>query len=276
MADENVLNTWTFWTLYLGLSICSSSFSAQGDVGPLPCVNRSRCLLPPNRITDTGLNWKERDRCCFRWRDRCCCRLCSVSDSCLHRACDQHGSPASEVSQRSPHLSITCRTLHLFRPTTPSWSSQQRSHDCLPAQYLFFIPLPFWLIQDHGCVAVCFTCLTDSSLTLVGSPTWLCHGFWILTALLTHLVTSDPSTWLSWPSVCRVSSVVLIIWSCWWAILLFVPHSDLFFYLYTCPTHHPFLVKLIFSISKSDVVCIHLFFPQNLSIACSTHQNWVI
>lgn len=53
-------------------------------------------------------------------------------------------------------------------------------------------------------VAVCFACLTDSSGSGWLPPWTLSRFFLILTALLTHLVTTDPSAWLLCSSLCSV------------------------------------------------------------------------
>lgn len=139
-------------------------------------VNRSRRhLLPPYRITDTGLNWKERDRCWCRSERQ----MCFVSVSCSDRArCDQHGGPASEVSQRSPHLSVTCWTLHLFRPTTPSSSSQQRSSICSSS---FFSCDPFKITPSVPPAWLTPLALVGSPHLTLSLPCW--PTWWHLTPL---------------------------------------------------------------------------------------------
>lgn len=53
-------------------------------------------------------------------------------------------------------------------------------------------------------VAVCFACLTDSSGSGWLPPWTLSRFFLILTALLTHPATTDPSAWLLCSSLCSV------------------------------------------------------------------------
>lgn len=145
------------------------------------------------------------------------------------------------VSQRSPHLSVTCWSLHLFRPTTPSPSTQQRSHDCLPEPSI---------------------CSSSSSLR------WIKILVFLLSVSPTHwslwLASPPDSVLVSWSSLpcwptwwhltprpgCHHPhdcSVVLIIWSCRWANLPFVAHSDLFFTFIHANTQHICLEALAFS-----------------------------
>lgn len=127
----------------------------QGDLGARLCVNRNGChLLSPYKVTYTELNKKERKRKTLM--------LTNVIDL---------AAPASEVSLRSPHLSV-CHLLHLFR-------SPQRYHDCSVFSLFsisFFFTFVNWLVQDHGCLAACSNCLTDSGW-LPPPPTLATYGF---------------------------------------------------------------------------------------------------
>lgn len=175
-------------------------------------------------------------------------QMCSVSDSCSDRACDQHGSPAPAVSERSPHLSVTCWTLYLFRPTTcPLDPGSRALMTCLPAQYLFFTLLPLtdsrsWLLY------VSPTWLTP--LALVGSPPDSVKVSWSSLPCWPTLVVSDPSAWLSWSSLCSVFCLNHPIVSMSYFTLCGTRWH--LFNLYTCPTH------LMVIISKS--LALHLLF----------------
>lgn len=132
-------------------------------------------------------------------------QMCSVSISHSNRSTIKMAAlhiSATEVSQRSPHLSVTCWTLHLFRPTMPSWSSQQRSHDCLtPASPVFFF---FILLPPIGS-------RSWSSYCLFHLPDWL---LWLWLSLPPDSLPCWPAWWHLTPLpgyhdlVCRVSYVV--------------------------------------------------------------------
>lgn len=121
----------------------------------------------------------------------------------------------------------------------PSWSWQQSSHDCLPAQYLFFILLPLtdsrsWLLY------VSPTWLTP--LALVGSPPDSVKVSW-------SSLPCSPTWWYLTPlpgyhgPLCAVSSV-WIIRLCQWAILPFVAHGDTFLtFIHAPPTSWSSFIK---------------------------------
>lgn len=211
---------------------------------PLLCANGSRChLLPPYRITDMRLTWKERHRWCRWWRDRCA--LCQIP------AWTGHVINMAALHQRSQRGHLTC-----LSPAGHCTSSgQQHALLILAAELSWLSASPVFVLHPSPfdwfkiMVAVCFTHLTDSS----GSgwlPTWLCQGFLILTALLTHLVVSDPSAWLSWSSLCSVFCLNHPIVSMSYFTLCGTRWH--LFNLYTCPTH------LMVIISKS--LALHLLF----------------
>lgn len=211
-------------------------YSAYTDVEHFLCVNRSRChLLPPYRITEL-----EGMRQMLLPTER---QMCSVSDSCLDRACDQHGSPASKVTSPVCHLPDTALGQHrpLHSPSRDLMTVCQPSI-CSPSFFL-------WLIQDHGCLAVCFTCLTDSSgsgwppssdyvmVSWSSLPCW--HVWWHLTPLPGYHDPQCAESLLLFKSSDCVNELFYPLW-----------HTvTSFFYLYTRPTHHPFLRKLMFSIT---------------------------
>lgn len=182
----------------LQLTVWSSSLS-PGDVGPLLCVNRSRRPpLPPYRTTDTGQNWTEKDRCwcrcdmCqflartgMRSRWRPCIYLC-------HRGLTEVTSSVRHLLNAPP---LQANNALLILPAEISWLSPP----CQPSIFVLHPSSSDWFKIMVALLSVSPAWLTP--LALVGSPVW--H-----TAPLTHLVTSDPSTWLSWLLVCRVSSVV--------------------------------------------------------------------
>lgn len=148
------------------LILCSSSFSAQGDLGPLLCVNSSRCLLlPPYRITDMGWHTKERVRCCCGRRDRCAvCQIPAWTGNVINIAAPHKRSHGGHLTCLSP--AGCCTSSGQQHPLDPPCRDLMTV--CQPSicSSSFFL----WLIQDHGCPADCFTCLTNS----FGSG-WLPH-----------------------------------------------------------------------------------------------------
>lgn len=129
---------------------------------------------------------------------------CSVSDCYLDRCVIN----TAAQHQRSHRGHLTC--------LSPALNGRPLQADNVPldppgrelmtvCQPSIFFPFILRLVQDHGCLAACFTCLTDSSgsgwlscLTL----SWFflnphCPADPHLVKSDPHLVTSDPSTWLA-------------------------------------------------------------------------------
>lgn len=141
--------------------------------------------------------------------DRCCRWRDSASEEC------------DEVSQRSLCLSAQ--------------SSQRRSGDRLPRPEFALHPSTF-------------TIGSSSAWFASSGSDWLpCRTLsLVLTALLTHLVTSDPSTWrIITLRACSVPLNQLM----WWAVSPFVARSDLLLFVLTRLNYRPLLEKLLCNIS---------------------------
>lgn len=115
-----------------------------------------------HNIRYSQLKWKERER--YGERDVLC-----VSNCCLDMWLTREHCIRGYTEVNSP-------VCHKFRPTALSWSTQQRSHDRLSAQYFFLPPSSFdWFKIMVVLLTVSPAWLTP--LALVGSSAWLLSWF---------------------------------------------------------------------------------------------------
>lgn len=215
---------------------------------PLLRTDRSH-LLPPCRVTDVRLHWKEKTQMTMVMVRQ----MFSVFGLFVGLRCG-----LTEVTSPARHL--------------PD-SAPLQANNALPVQAAE-LPPPSSLLQcscspsfSFNCfkimVAVCFACLTDSSGSGWLPPRTLSRFFLILTALLTHLVTTNPSAWLLCSSLCGVLCLIhqIVRVNCynlcgtWW----------LLFRHYTWP-HPPHVPHSCIRSERFKPFCCHFLIPKE--------RNW--